>query len=188
MNIGFDLDKVFINYPFFLPDFVIDKAYKIIFDNNIIYRIPSKPEQFLRLLLHYPLFRQPIKKNIEFVKNISKNNAHNYFLISGRFSFLKKRTDEIIKKYGLDKVFKKIFINLRNEQPHIFKSDLMKKLQIDKYVDDDLYLLRHASKQNPKTKFFWLNEKVSMPLKRNLFAIKNISEIFTPHQNGAGFK
>jgi len=178
MNIGFDLDKVFIEYPFFLPDFVVNKAYKIIFDNSIVYRIPSKPEQFLRLLLHYPLLRQPINKNIEFVKNISKKNAHNYFLISGRFGFLQKRTDEIIKKYELDKVFKKIFINLRNEQPHIFKSNLMKKLQINKYVDDDLYLLRYASKQNPKTIFFWLNNKVSKPMGNNLFAIKNISEMF----------
>ena len=188
MNIGFDLDKVFIAYPFFLPDFVVDKTYKIIFNNSIIYRIPSKPEQFLRLLLHYPLFRQPINKNIEFVKNISKKNADNYFLISGRFGFLKNRTDQIIKKYELDKVFKKIFINFRNEQPHVFKSNLIKELKIDKYVDDDLYLLRYAAKQNPKTNFFWLNQKISKPLEENLFAIRNLSEMFTPHQSDAGFK
>ncbi len=186
MNVGFDLDKVFIEYPFFLPDFVVDKTYKIIFNNSIIYRIPSKPEQFLRLLLHYPLFRQPINKNIEFVKNISKKNTDNYFLITGRFNFLKSRTDQIIKKYELDKIFKKIFINFNNEQPHIFKSNLMKQLKIDKYVDDDFFLLKYAAKQNLKTKFFWLNNKISKPIERNLFAIKNISEMFTPHQNGAG--
>ena len=178
MNIGFDLDKIFIEYPFFLPDFVVDKTYKIIFNNNIIYRIPSKPEQFLRLLLHYPLLRQPINKNIEFVKNIYKNNTDNYFLISGRFGFLKNRTDEIIKKYELDKVFKKILINFDNEQPHIFKSTLMKQLKIDKYVDDDFFLLKYAAKRNPKTKFFWLNKKIDKPLDKNLFAIKNISEMF----------
>ncbi len=178
MNVGFDLDKVFIAYPFFLPDFVVDKTYKIIFNNSIIYRIPSKPEQFLRLLLHYPLFRQPINKNIEFVKNISKKNTDNYFLITGRFGFLKKRTDEIIQKNGLDKIFKKIFINSNNEQPHIFKSNLMKQLRIDRYVDDDLYLLKYAAKENPKTKFFWLNNKTSKALDKNLFAIKNISEMF----------
>ena len=188
MNVGFDLDKVFINFPPFVPSRVIEWLYKDGVNTHLSYRIPSKPEQFLRLLLHYPLFRQPINKNIEFVKNISKNNAHNYFLISGRFSFLKKRTDEIIKKYELDKVFQKILINLGDEQPHIFKSNLIKKLQIDKYVDDDLYLLKYASKQNPKTNFFWLNNKVSKPMENNLFAIKNISEMFTPHQSGAGFK
>lgn len=178
MNIGFDLDKVFIEYPFFLPDFIIDKTYKIVLGNTIIYRIPSKPEQFLRLLLHYPIFRQPIRKNIEFVKNISKKNAHNYFLITGRFSFLKNRTDQIIKKYELDKVFKKIFINSNDEQPHIFKSNLIKQLKIDKYVDDDLFLLKYAAKQNPKTNFFWLNNKFSKSIEKNLFAIKHISEMF----------
>lgn len=178
MNIGFDLDKIFIEYPFFLPDFIIDKAYKIILGNSIIYRIPSKPEQLLRLLLHYPLFRQPINKNIKFVKNISKKNAHNYFLISGRFGFLKNRTEEIIKKYELDTVFKKIFINFNNEQPHIFKSNLMKQLKIDEYVDDDLYLLKYASKQNPKTKFFWLNNKISKKINNNLYAITDLKEMF----------
>jgi len=179
MNIGFDLDKIFIEYPFFLPDFVVDKTYKIVFNNNIIYRIPSKPEQFLRLLLHYPLFRQPIHNNIDFVKNISKKNTDNYLLITGRFSFLKSRTDQIIKKHALDKIFKKIFINLNNEQPHIFKSNLIKQLKIDKYVDDDLFLLKYAAKQNPTTKLFWLNKNISKPLKKNLFAIKHISEMFT---------
>jgi hypothetical protein len=178
MNIGFDLDKVFIEYPFFVPDFIINKAYKKMVGNSFVYRVPSKPEQFLRLLLHYPLFRQPISKNIEFVKNISKKNGHNYFLITGRFSFLKNRTNQIIKKYELDKVFKKIFINFRNEQPHIYKSNLMKQLKIDKYVDDDFFLLKYAAKQNPKTKFFWLNKKISKSLETNLFAIKNISEMF----------
>mgnify|MGYP001566518377 CR=1 FL=1 len=180
MNVGFDLDKIFIEYPFFIPDFVIDRTYKIIFENSFIYRIPSKPEQFFRLLLHYPIFRQPISKNIEFVKNISKKNADNYFLISGRFGFLKNRTDQIIKKYELDKIFKEIFINYHNEQPHVFKSNLIKKLKIDKYVDDDFYLLKYTAEQNPKTKFFWLNNKVSKPLGKNLYAIKNISEMFTP--------
>lgn len=178
MNVGFDLDKVFIEYPFFLPDFVIDKAYKIILGNSIAYRIPSKPEQLLRLLLHYPFFRKPISKNIEFVKDISKKNAHNYFLISGRFGFLKNRTEEIIKKYELDRVFKKIFINFHSEQPHIFKSDLMKQLKIDKYVDDDFYLLKYASKQNPKTQFFWLNKKISKKINSNLYAITDLREMF----------
>lgn len=178
MNIGFDLDKVFIEYPFFLPDFVVDKTYKTVSNNTIIYRIPSKTEQFLRLLLHYPLFRQPINNNIEFVKNISKKNSDNYFLITGRFSFLKKRTNQIIKKYELDKIFKKIFINFDNEQPHIFKNNLIRQLKIYKYVDDDFFLLKYAAKQNPKTKFFWLNNKISKPIGKNLFAIKNISEMF----------
>ncbi|MDO8658488.1 MAG: hypothetical protein Q7K55_07130, partial [Candidatus Levybacteria bacterium] len=177
-NIGFDLDKVLISYPFFIPDFIIDKTYKIKVGNNVTYRIPSRPEQLLRLLLHFPLLRQSVKKNMEFVKDIAKKNSHNYFLITGRFNFLEKRTNQIIKKYGLDKVFKKIFINSKNEQPHVFKSNLMKQLKIDKYVDDDLFLLKYAAGENPKTKFFWLNKKISKKLKDNLFAIKNISEMF----------
>lgn len=178
MNIGFDLDKIFIDYPFFIPDFVIDRLYKKKSNGTLYYRIPKKPEQLLRLFMHQPIFRQPIKENIAFVKKISSENTHNYYLISGRFGFLKQRTNELIQKHGLNKIFKDLFFNFKNSQTHLFKNKIIKKLKLDRYVDDDFALLDYLSKSNPKIKFFWLNKKISKPLEKNLSAIKNISEMF----------
>lgn len=188
MNVGFDLDKIFINFPPFVPDRIIEWFYKGKSDGELSYRIPSKPEQFLRLLTHYPFLRKPIKENIGFIKKAAAENNHTYYLISSRFGFLKKTTEKLVQKYGIDKIFKSLHFNFLNEQPHLFKNQMIQKLKIDYYVDDDLPLLNFLVDKNPKARFFWLNNKISKPLKRNLFAIKNISEMFTPHQNGAGFK
>jgi len=177
MNIGFDLDKIFIDYPPLIPDVVIDRLYKQKTNGALLYRIPSKPEQLLRLFTHYSFFRPPIIENIEFAKKIYRKNKNRHYLISSRFGFLKKRTHTLIQKYRLNKIFDGMFLNFENKQPHIFKNELIKKLKIDRYVDDDLLLLQFLARKNQKTKFFWLNKKTKGPLEKNLVAITKLSEI-----------
>lgn len=179
MNIGFDLDKIFINFPPLVPTKIIDWLYKGRSNGKLKYRMPSNAEQIIRIFSHYPLFRPPITKNINYVKNLALANKNRYYLISSRFGFLEKRTSDIIKRYKLDKIFNTMHFNYSNNQPHEFKSEVIKKLNLDMYVDDDLQLLEYLSDKNPKTKFFWLNNKTSKTLRKNLFGIKNISEMFT---------
>lgn len=178
MNIGFDLDKIFINIPPFVPGSVIEWIYKGKRNGSLKYRIPGRAEQIIRIFSHYPLFRPPITENMNYVKNLTLANTNKYYLISSRFSFLEKRTTDIIKRYKLDKIFNAMYFNYSNNQPHEFKDGIIKKLNLDKYVDDDLQLLEYLSDKNPKTKFFWLNKKFNKALEKNLFAIKNISEMF----------
>jgi len=187
MNIGFDLDRIFINTPPLIPPEIVDFFYKEKVDHELKYRIPSRPEQILRIISHYSFFRQPIVENLNFIKNLVLTNKNKYYLISSRFGFLKKRTDNLIKEYRFDKIFNAMYFNYDNKQPHEFKNEIIKKLNLDVLVDDDLQLLEYLTDKNPKAKFFWLNGKFSKPLKKNLFAIKRLSELFVPHGNGAGF-
>lgn len=180
MNIGFDLDKVFVNFPPFMPTRIIEWLYKGRSNGTLKYRIPERAEQIIRVFSHYPLFRLPITKNVDYVRNLALENKNKYYLISSRFSFLEKRTAAIIKRYKLDKIFNAMYFNYSNIQPHEFKDGVIKKLKLEMYVDDDLQLLQYLSNNNPKTRFFWLNKKLSKPLGSNLYAIKNISEMFTP--------
>ncbi len=182
MNIGFYLDKVFIDYPFFVSSKIIDLFYKgkskEKSNGPLRYRIPGRLEQIARIISHYPLFRQPIKENLEFMKKLAIENNHTYYLISSRFGFLKKTTEKLVGKHGIDKMFRSLHFNFVNDQPHLFKNQLIQKLKIDQYIDDDLSLLNFLAEKNLKAKFFWLNKEISHPLKKNLFAIKHISEMF----------
>lgn len=178
MNIGFDLDKIFIDYPPIVPDKIIDRLYKQKTNGKLLYRIPSKTEQVIRILSHHPWLRPPILKNIKFVKNLAAKKTNKHFLISSRFGFLKGRTEEIIKKYHFENIFDGMFFNFKNRQPHIFKNDVLRKLKIEYYIDDDFPLIKFLAEKNPKTKFFWLNPEKSQKLEKNLFAIKELTEIF----------
>jgi hypothetical protein len=176
MNIGFDLDRVFINTPPFIPNVIIEKFYRKKANGVLLYRIPNRSEQILRSMIHHPLLRRPIKKNLEYLETIAKDK-HNLYLISSRFGFLKKRTNTLVKTYHLDKVFHDLYFNFQNEQPHIFKSAIIKEKKLDAFVDDDLPLLKYAAKLNPSTKFYWLNAKIKKQLGKNIFAITHLSDI-----------
>jgi len=178
MNIGFDLDNIFISTPPFVPKHIIDKLYKKRDNGVLLYRIPSLPEQLFRRSTHMPLLRPAIKENLEFLKNISKKN-NKLYLISSRFKFLEKRTEKLIKKHGLDKVFDEMYFNFENIQPHIFKNEIIKRLNLDVYIDDDLSLIKHVARENGKTKFFWLsNSGQKQELSENIFSISSLSDVF----------
>jgi hypothetical protein len=171
MKIGFDLDKVFVDYPPFVPDRLIDKLYKKKANGILLYRIPTRPEQFVRRISHYPLLRPPIQKNVAFLKSISKKNNELY-LISSRFGFLEKQTKHLVERLGLSDVFDGMYFNFENKQPHLFKNDVLKKLDLDIYVDDDFHLLKYVAKDNSHTKLFWL-----VPKKHDLIVPKAMTPI-----------
>ncbi|MBI2443103.1 MAG: hypothetical protein HYV40_04330 [Candidatus Levybacteria bacterium] len=183
MNIGFDLDKIFINYPPLIPDRIIDRLYKKKSNGELLYRFPSRPEQILRKLSHMSFLRKEIKKNVSFLQDIAKEK-HTLYLISSRFLFLKPETERLMKRLGFHGIFKTMFFNFENKQPHEFKNEIIKKLQLDIYVDDDFPLLKHVAKQNKNTQFFWLsNRKKPEKLTRNITAISTLSDIFQNFHN-----
>lgn len=177
LNIGFDLDKIFIDTPPFIPDFIINLFYKKR-DRGLVYRMPGRIEKQIRILSHLPIFRPAIQNNILSLKKISKLNQDIY-LISGRFSFLKNRTENWIKRRGIDTDFKKMYFNYKDQQPHLFKDELIKKLKIEKFVDDDLDLLIYLAKENPNVNFFWLSSsssKINLP--SNIKRVKHLDDFF----------
>ncbi len=178
MHIGFDLDNVFIDTPPFIPDSIIDRLYRKQSTKKLTYRFPSPFEQSIRKISHLSIFRPALTENIAMCKKRRKK-TDTFFLISSRYEFLKPQTKNVITKYQLDKLFDTMVFNFENKQPHIFKDSVLKKLAIDRYVDDDIHLLNFVAERNRKIKFFWLNNHVDKRMHKNLWAITHISQMFT---------
>lgn len=182
-RIGFDFDKVFVSYPPLVPNFVIDFLYRhsfsLGFDNNnaLSYRFPGKIEQRIRILSHNPIFRHPIKNNLDSLDRISKTIPCELYLISSRFSFLKQRTQEWVTKNNIKLYFERLYFNYKDLQPHIFKDQVIKKLKLDEFIDDDLDLILFLSIKNPSVKFYWIsNRNLNKSLPKNVTQIKNLKE------------
>src|SRR5688572_7777406 len=177
MNIGFDLDKIFIDYPPFLPSRLFDKFYKKKDNGILLYRIPTYPEQILRKTLHMPILRPAIKDHLAILQSIPKKK-NKLYLISSRYKFLEGVTNEVIKRYRLDEIFDGLYFNYENKQPHLFKNEVIKGLNLDMYIDDDLSLVNYVAKHNPKTKFLWLNHRnEDKPREKNVYSINQLTEI-----------
>src|SRR5690554_3979395 len=106
-RIGFDFDKIFVSYPPFVPDFLIDYLYKKR-NGKLKYRYPGYFEKHLRILSHTFIFRPPLKNNIDALKKISSDKKNSIYLISSRFSFLQKKTENWLKRTSIAKYFKGI--------------------------------------------------------------------------------
>lgn len=184
MIIGFDFDKVFINYPPLIPYSIIDFFYKGASalkkegsKQKLQYRFPGPFEQKVRIATHYPILRHPIKENINALRLIKKKGYTTY-LVSSRFGFLRKRTDVVLNKYKLNKYFNEVHFNFTNKQPHIFKEETIKKLKIDTYIDDDLDLALYLSKKMPNLTIYWISDtKDEIKLPANITKIATLKEL-----------
>ena len=177
MKIGFDLDGIFIGTPPLVSRKLLERFYKAKSKGKLKYRIPSYPEQLFRKLTHLPFLRPPLKENITFLKSLS-HKGHKLYLITSRYAFLKEETQSFLKKYGLDEIFDTIYLNENNQQAHIFKDTVAKKLKLDIHIDDDIALINFIAKENPKTRFFWFNpDKEKKSLAKNVFSIVKLEEV-----------
>jgi len=146
IRVAFDLDGVIIDKPPLIPKKLIEILFRGFEKDGLHYRFPkSKLEQKIRKISHFYLFRPPIKKNIEFIGGLAKDGKYELYIVSSRYSFLKDETEKWLEKRKIDGIFQKVFINMSDEQPHLFKEKVLKKLKPDIFVDDDCELVNYLT-------------------------------------------
>jgi phosphoglycolate phosphatase-like HAD superfamily hydrolase len=160
LRIVFDLDGIIVDKPPLIPKKVLEWLFRGNVDNHLHYRFPrSKIEQIIRKLSHFYLFRPPIKENIAFINRLAQKPGYELYIVSGRYSFLKKETANWLGKRGLNSVFKKVYLNKSNDQPHLFKEEVLKDLKADIFVDDDEALCDYLAQKLKATKIFCFNPR-----------------------------
>jgi hypothetical protein len=65
---------------------------------------------------------------------------------------------KLLKEYNL-KGIKKIIQNENDQQPHLYKETVIKKLKLDYYFDDNWDIVKHLS-ENTKAKIIWVDNFV----------------------------
>lgn len=147
IRVGFDFDGVIVNKPPLVSKKLIEKLFKGC-KRGLHYRYPSsKLEQCVRKISHFYLFRPPFRRNLKVVKELGKKNNYELYLITSRYSFLENETHNWIKKRGLENTFSKLVLNTKDEQPHIFKRNTLKKLKLDYYFEDDPLIVDFLRKE-----------------------------------------
>ncbi len=155
IKVGLDLDGVIVDKPPLISKNLLEWLVRSHQSKGLAYRFPeSKIEQWLRIFTHHPLFRPPIKKNLEFVKKLAKKGKYRLYLVSARYSFLEERTWQWLRFHQIDHLFAAVHLNLKNEQPHLFKEKVIRKLNPDFFIDDDFPLTKYLRKNLEKVSIF----------------------------------
>jgi hypothetical protein len=124
---------------------------------------------------HFPYPSHPVIKRLwEYAHQTSHFPSHGFtelkellegdiegYLITGRYSFLEDELYDWLEKRNIKHLFKQIHVNMKDEQPHLFKERMLRKLKLDYYVEDNLDIVLHLNSKsearNPiTTEIHWI--------------------------------
>lgn len=160
IKVGFDLDGVILYNPVrifrpiasFLKPLIFKKKFK---DDNFYF-----PHSFLEKIIWALIHKTSIwpASGLEEIKKLTKNNKIQAYIITARYSFLKKDFDKWMKFMDANDTFTGCFYNELDEQPNVFKDKMIKKLNLDIFVEDNWGVVQKLNESNNKygKKIFWI--------------------------------
>jgi hypothetical protein len=149
LRIGFDMDGVLLYNPGrIIRPFMSSVKHFFLKKKKLTFYYPKSPAEkvFWRLAHKTSIFNAPGLKEITRLVEESKIEA---YLITARYNFLGRSVEEWVKKNHLEKTFKGVYYNAQDEQPHLFKEKMVKKLELNMYVEDNLDIVNHLVKTTP---------------------------------------
>lgn len=94
------------------------------------------------------------------IKKLVSEKKIEAYIISGRYDSLKEDFYHWINKLDATKYFSGLHYNSGNEQPHIYKERMIKKLKLDIFVEDNWDIVSHLANdgklRDGNCKVFWI--------------------------------
>jgi len=181
MRVGFDLDGVILYNPIrtFRPVasfFKFLKPYLFHEKSESFYFPHSSLEQFIWRQLHKTSYK--IADGFQHLHNLTSNGIVDAYLITSRYDFLKPDFDYWIKKIDAASVFKGWYYNKNNMQPNAFKQNMIKKLRLDYFVEDNWGVIQRLNGNLKKIKILWLSNMLdkNIAYPYTFFSLKEVVE------------
>lgn len=161
--VAFDLDGVLLDNPTRILRSLISKTKKAhLFPRpELVFYHPEKPwEKCFWRMLHWSSFR--INPGFDDLRELVKAGKIKAYIVSARFACLQQSSQRWLKKMAAEQLFEAIYFNVQDEQPHLFKLRLAKKLQVDYFAEDNFDVANHLAKNLPQgeEKMLWLSNKL----------------------------
>lgn len=179
LKVGFDLDGVILYNPVRVLRPFSALASKILFNKkNTSFFIPQTPfAKFAWYLLHKSSFIPA--RGLKDLKNLVQQGKIEAHLITGRYSSLSHDFESWMKSLDADSIFTTQSHNTKNEQPHIFKQNMIKKLGLDIFVEDNWDIVKELKVKS--SGFGRLTtSKFKVP---KIFWITNLLDRHIPHEH-----
>lgn len=158
IRIGFDLDGVILANPIrvFRSFISTSKRLHLLPRKELeFYQPKTALEKQLWLYLHKSSWR--LANGFEVIQTLAHQGKIEAYIISGRFACLEPDTKRWLKKLQDSGAFREIYFNDHDEQPHLFKERMLKKLQLDYYVEDNYDLAKYLRQHQSKVQIWWLS-------------------------------
>lgn len=155
IKVGLDFDGVVAYNPF-----RVMRAPWAYFKSNILgirkltfFYPQSTWQQIFWRILHDSSILPAV--GIDLLQNIVAKELIEAHLITGRYSFLDDHLHDWLDKYKLKDLFKTINLNKHDEQPHLFKEKMIRKHNLDFYIEDNLDIVTYLHGKH-RTQIYWI--------------------------------
>jgi type II secretory pathway pseudopilin PulG len=119
--------------------------------------------------------------------NNAEENFSKAYVVTSRYSTLKSDVEYWFKKLNGDSIFEGCYYNEGDIQPHLHKETMIKKLNLDYFVEDNWNIVQHVNdnlhKNNLKTKVLWISNIIDyrIPYEHKFSSLKKVVE-FLKHE------
>src|SRR3990167_3706142 len=155
LRVGFDLDGVILYNPARVVRPLISLAKRLFLSKReLAFYYPHSPfEKMMWKLFH--LSSIYISSGMDDIKKLIKEKKITAYIVTARYGFLGDDFKKWVKKNNIDLVFDGTYYNKDDEQPHLFKERMIKKLNLDVYVEDNYDVVKYLS-QRQNAKIIWI--------------------------------
>ncbi len=155
LRVGFDLDGVLLYNPARIIRMPVSRLkHRFIPKREKVFFIPSsKPAQLLWHIFHLSsIFVAP---GLNDIKRLKEKGLIEPYLVTARYNFLKKDLQRWVRKMNAHDIFEGVFMNEHNLQPHHYKERVVKRLDLEVFIEDNWDVIDHL-KKTTKTTPFWV--------------------------------
>jgi hypothetical protein len=158
LKIGLDMDGVVLYNParIIRPIARFVKGKKIIKRSvEEFYHPKTKIQELLWEVMHWSsLFIAPGLKDL---KKLVIQEKIELYLVTGRYACLDRDSKRWLNKLKKQNVFKDFYFNKDDQQPNLFKAKMIKKLDLDIFVEDNYDIVSFlGEKFNSHKQIIWL--------------------------------
>ena len=155
IRVGLDFDGVVAYNPFRVVRAPVAMVKKKIFrEKKLKFLIPANKWQRMIWSVVFGSSMLPAQ-GVELLREMATDPRWEFHLVTARFSFLQDDLAKWLNKNGLTDVFKTINLNKKDDQPHLFKEEIMKRLNVHYFVDDNLDIVEYLAKKK-NAKIYWI--------------------------------
>lgn len=155
LRVGFDMDGVLLYNPArIIRPFISSIKRVFLHKKKLSFYYPKTDLEKLmwRFVHKSSIFNAPGLHEITRLVNEGKIEA---YLITARYNFLGPTVDKWVRENKLEKTFKGVFYNSKDEQPHKFKERVINELYLDIFVEDNWDIVNYLAKVT-STKILWI--------------------------------
>lgn len=155
IRVGLDFDGVVAYNPFrVVRPFIAFAKRNVLGVRKLQFFYPQRRwQQIFWIILHESsIFPAP---GVDLLRELIEKKIIEVHLVTARYSFLDHHLNAWLKKHNLVGLFKTINWNKQDEQPHIFKEKLIKKLNVDYFIEDNLDIVVYLEKKKLAS-IYWI--------------------------------